>query len=81
MKHVHLTISIPEKIKHDLFHFIKKRDVSQFITEAIVERLNKKKFSLEEQYQAAALEEERNQEFNEWENKMVGDGLNETNKW
>jgi hypothetical protein len=81
MRHEHMTISIPENVKRDLYLHIKKRGISRFITEAIIEKLNIKKLSLEDQYKAAAKDEERNNEFKEWEDTMIGDGLNETNDW
>lgn len=80
-KHQHLTISIPADLKRDLFLFVKKRGVSQFISEAIVEKLEHKKLSLEEQYNLAAKDEERNNEFKEWDDVMSGDGLNDSNSW
>lgn len=38
----------------------------------------RKKQSLDEQYKLAAKEEERNQEFKQWEHAFIEDGLNET---
>lgn len=81
MPHQHMTISIPENVKRDLYLYIKKRGISRFITEAIIEKLSSKKISLEEQYAAAAKDEKRNSEFKEWEDATIEDGLNESNKW
>lgn len=81
MRHQHMTISIPENVKRDLYLHIKKRGISRFITEAIEEKLKIKKLSLEEQYKAAAKDESRNKEFKEWDDAMSKDGLNETNDW
>lgn len=81
IKREHMTISIPQNVKHDLFLYVESRGISRFITEAVVEKLKKRKLSLEEQYKLAAKDEERNLEFKEWENEMIGDGLNETNDW
>lgn len=44
-----------------------------------LERLKRKKLSLEEQYELAAQDEERNREFKEWEDATIGDGLNNSN--
>lgn len=33
------------------------------------------------QYKLIASDEQRNQEFKQWEEAMVGDGLNEANSW
>lgn len=38
-----------------------------------------KELTLEEQYRLAAQDEERNREFKEWEDAMIGDGLDDTN--
>ena len=46
-----------------------------------MKELNKRKLSLEEQYELAAKDEERNREFKEWENETIEDGLNKTNEW
>ena len=81
MKHEHMTISLPSNIKRELFLYVKKRGISRFIVEAVVEKLEKKKLFLEEQYRLAAQDEERNREFKEWEDTMISDGLNEANKW
>lgn len=81
IKHEHMTISIPQNVKKDLYLYVKSRGISRFITEAVVEKLKGKKLSLEEQYKLAAKDENRNQEFKEWEDTMIGDGLNETNDW
>jgi len=51
------------------------------VKRVIEEKLRPKKLSLDEQYAAAAEDEERNREFKEWEDAMIGDGLDETNDW
>jgi len=81
MKYEHLTISIPQNIKRDLYLYVKPRGISRFITEAIIRMLVGKKMSLEEQYKLAGKDEEANKEFKEWEDATVGDGLDETNTW
>ncbi len=81
MKHENMTISIPQDVKQELYRYIQKRGISRFITEAVIEKLKAKKLSLEEQYRLAAQDEERNQEFKEWEDAMIGDGLNGSNDW
>lgn len=81
VKHEHMTISIPKNVKNDLYLYIEPRGISRFITEAVIEKLNGKKLSLEKQYRLAAKDEERNQEFKEWEDVMIGDGLDEKNAW
>lgn len=81
MKHEHMTISIPQDIKRDLYLYIEKRGISRFIVEAVIEKLKGKKLSLEEQYKLAAQDDDRNREFAEWEKAMIGDGLNDSNDW
>lgn len=80
-KHEPITISIPQDVKRELYLYVKKRSISRFITEAVEEKLKVNKLSLEEQYELAAKDEERNREFKEWEDAMIGDGLDETNAW
>jgi metal-responsive CopG/Arc/MetJ family transcriptional regulator len=81
MKHERITISIPQNIKRELYLYVKKRGISRFITEAVIEKLKERKLSLEEQYKLAAQDEELNREFKEWEDATIGDGLNDSNKW
>ena len=80
-KHEHITISIPQHLKRDLYLYVESRGISRFITEAVTEKLKEKKMSLENQYKLAAKDEERNQEFKAWEDSMTEDGLSETNDW
>ena len=74
MKNEHMTSS-------DIKREPEKQRISRFITEAVVEKLKGKKFSLDEQYRHAGLDEELNREFKESEDGAIGDGLNESNKW
>ncbi|HXF29021.1 MAG TPA: hypothetical protein VN457_04165, partial [Chlamydiales bacterium] len=61
-------------------HFVKKRGMSQFVEDAVIEKLQSKKSSLEEQYIEAAKDEKRNRIFASWDH-LSGDGLNEQNSW
>lgn len=81
MKHAHMTISIPQDVKRDLFLYIEKGGISRFITEAVTEKLKGKKMSLEDQYKLAAQDEESSRLFKEWEDATIGDGLNASNDW
>ena len=80
-KHEHMTISIPSKIKRDLYLYVEKRGISRFIAEAVEEKMKGIKLSLDEQYKLAAQDEALNKEFKEWENGTIGDGLDESNAW
>lgn len=79
-QHRNMTLSLPDDVIQELHLFVKKRGISRFVEEAIVEKLKAQKLSLEQQYKEAAQDEERNQIFAEWE-QMSGDGLNEQNTW
>lgn len=59
-----MTISIPQN-----------KQISRLSADALVEKLECKKMSLEEQYKLAGQDEKRNDEFREWEDAMIGDGL------
>lgn len=58
---------------------VKKCEMSRFVEEANIGKLNREKMSLEQQYIQASLDRERNKTFAEWEN-LAGDGLNEQNE-
>ena len=79
-KHRNITLSLPQEMITDLHIYVKKRGISRFVEEAILDRLKSEKLSLEQQYREAALDEERNKTFEDWDG-MVGDGLNEKNDW
>ena len=75
-----ITLSLSQEIVEELHHHVKKRGMSQFVEEAVIEKLQSKKSSLEEQYMEAAKDKERNKFFANWEN-LAGEGLNEQNDW
>lgn len=79
-KHRNITLSLPEVMIADLHTFVKKRGISRFVEEAILDRLKNEKLLLEQQYMEAAQDEDRNTIFEEWDH-MAGDGINEKNKW
>lgn len=78
--HHNITLSFSQSIIDELHYFVKKGGISQFVENAVVEKLRSNKEDVEQQYIEAAQDEERNKIFLEWE-QMVGDGLNEQNKW
>lgn len=79
-KHKNITLSLPQELIAELHLFAQKRGVSRFVEEAIVEKLESKKSSLEQQYIDAAKDELRNKEFADWE-LFAGDGLDDQNSW
>ncbi|MBS0655467.1 MAG: hypothetical protein JSR46_06810 [Verrucomicrobia bacterium] len=80
VKHSNITLSLSQELIAELHHFVKKRGISKFVEEAVTEKLQLKKSSIEEQYIEAAKDEERNKVFAEWE-ALSGDGLDEQNDW
>ena len=79
-KHQNITLSISKDVVAELHLFTQKRGISRFVEEAIVEKLQAKKTSLEQQYIEAAQDEERNKTFAEWD-AFSGEGLDEENQW
>lgn len=70
-----ITLSLPQELISELHQFVKKRGISRFVEEAIVDRLKAQKHSREQQYIEAAQDEDRNQTFADWE-QFSADGLN-----
>ena len=62
-----------------------RQSIKKTAREELVERPSfaddKKKISLEEQYKLAAKDETSSQEFKEWEDAAIGDGLDDSNGW
>lgn len=79
-KHNNITLSLPKELIAELHCLIQKRGISKFVEEAIVEKLQAKKSSIELQYIEAAKDEDRNEIFSDWES-FSGDGLNAQNEW
>ena len=75
-----ITLSLSQDVIADLHQFIKKRGISQFVEEAIVERLKDKKSALEQQYIEAAQDEARNKAAAEWDH-LASEGLDDSNSW
>ncbi len=79
-KHRNITLSLPQELISELHLFVQKRGISRFVEEAITEKLETKKSSHEQQYKEAALDEERNKIFAEWDT-LASEGLDEQNGW
>ena len=73
MKHQNITLSLSEDLIEELRFFVKKRGMSQFVEEAIFEKLRAKKAASEKQYQEAAQDQERNRTFSSGINYLVMD--------
>jgi len=79
-KHQNITLSLSKEVITELHRFIQKRGISRFVEEAITEKLQTKKNSLEEQYREAAQDTDRNKSFADWD-ALAGEGLDEENDW
>jgi metal-responsive CopG/Arc/MetJ family transcriptional regulator len=75
-----ISLSLPQELIAELHVFAQKRGISRFVEEAIIEKLESKKSSREQQYMNAARDQERNREFADWDT-LAGDGLDEQNSW
>lgn len=79
-KHRNITLSLSQEIIKELHIFVQKRGISRFVEEAISEKLQAKKSTVEQQYIDAAKDEERNKIFSEWDT-LSAEGLDEQNDW
>lgn len=80
MKHLPITLTLPEDIIRDLHLYISKRQISKFVAEMLQKALENKKKLLAREFQEAAQDEERNDEILLWDT-LSGDGLDETNAY
>lgn len=78
--HRNITLSLSQELIAELHFFVKKRGISHFVEEAIVEKLKSQKSTLEQQYLEAAQDEDANRVFAEWDT-LSADGLNDQNDW
>ncbi|MCE5294909.1 MAG: hypothetical protein LLF94_09910 [Chlamydiales bacterium] len=79
-KHKNITLSLPQELISELHVFVQKRGISRFVEEAIIEKLECKKSTLEQQYIDAGKDKVRNKEFADWDS-LAGDGLDAQNDW
>lgn len=75
-KKVNQTFSIPVDISQDLHTYVKKREMSQFVSDAIRKELMSKKEELRRAYIAANKDHGQTEALSEWENTL-SDGSNE----
>ena len=75
-KKVNQTFSIPADISKDLHFYVKKREMSQFVSNAIRKELALKKDELREAYLSSNTDAGQLETMEEWENTLK-DGLNE----
>jgi hypothetical protein len=76
LKRINQTFSIPVDVSNDLHSLIKKREMSQFVSEAIKKELLYKKNELKKHYLAADEDEGQIEEMSNWEG-VLKDGIND----
>lgn len=74
-KKVNQTFSIPQDVSQELHTYVKRREMSQFVSDAIRKELASKKEELGQAYRAANKDEGQRESMDEWENTL-GDGSN-----
>lgn len=72
-KTVHQTFSIPLEVSQELHSFVKRREMSRFVTNAIRKELEVKKSELRNAYLQANKDEGQVEVSKDWEG-TIGDG-------
>lgn len=75
-KTINQTFSLPVEISQELYSYVKRREMSRFVAEAIRKELEAKKEELRKAYLMANEDEGQLEATNEWEG-TIGDGLDE----
>ncbi len=75
-KKINQTFSIPVDVSQELHTYVKRREMSQFVTDAIRKELASKKEGLRQAYQAANKDQGQREAMVEWENTL-NDGSDE----
>jgi hypothetical protein len=75
-KKINQTFSIPVDVSQELHTYVKRREMSQFVSDAIRKELASKKEELRQAYLAANKDQGQLEAAVEWES-TVGDGSNE----
>lgn len=75
-KKINQTFSIPADVSQELHTYVKRREMSQFVSNAIRKELEFKKQELKKAYLAASQDEGQQEGIDEWES-TVGDGIDE----
>jgi metal-responsive CopG/Arc/MetJ family transcriptional regulator len=78
MKHIRMTLTLPEDLVRDLHLYVSKRQISKFIAQLVQEGLETKKNQLAREIRKAAQDAERNAEI-EMFDALLDEGLAETN--
>jgi hypothetical protein len=75
-KKINQTFSIPMDISQELHTYVKRREMSQFVTEAIRKELETKKNELRKAYSAASKDEGQREAMKTWKD-TISDGSDE----
>jgi hypothetical protein len=75
-KRVNQTFSIPLEISNDLHVYVKQREMSQFVSDAIRKELEAKKNQLRKEYATIKKDKGQLEAMKDWES-TVGDGLDD----
>ncbi len=75
-KKINQTFSIPSDVSQELHTYVKRREMSQFVSNAIRKELEFKKEELRKAYLAANKDEGQQEAMDEWES-TIGDGTDE----
>jgi hypothetical protein len=69
-KKVNQTFSIPVEVSNELHTYVKRREMSQFVSEAIRKELLRKKDELRQAYAAANDDEGQLEAISEWRDTL-----------
>jgi hypothetical protein len=75
-KKINQTFSIPADVSQDLHTYVKRREMSQFVSDAIRKELECKKEELKRAYLSSKQDEGQRESIDEWES-TAGDSSNE----
>jgi len=73
-KKINQTFSLPADVSKDLHMYVKRREMSQFVSEAIRKELEFKKEELKKDYLSAKEDEGQNEAIADWDS-TASDGL------
>lgn len=75
-KKINQTFSIPQDVSKELHTYVKRREMSQFVSDAIRKELLSRKDELRRAYLAVNQDEGQQEAMKEWEN-TIKDGSDE----
>ena len=78
-KKVNQTFSIPVEVSNELHIYVKHREMSQFVSDAIKKELEAKKNQLRQEYADMKTDSAQREVMKDWES-TIGDGIDE-NEW